>query len=102
MSEPVDLTDDVLRRMHECLDTLRAFVKGLDADAAGRVEVRLFRRPPPFSLFLMDNFGSLSFYFRDRPISEVARYEFFLDTPLGAFVERTFDDLWRDEQTESL
>ena len=94
--------DDVLRRMRECLATLTAFVKGLDADAVGRVEVRLFRRPPPFSLFQMDNFGSLSFYYRDRPISEVARYEFFLDSPLGAFVEKTFDDLWRDEQTGPL
>ncbi|MBX9623247.1 MAG: hypothetical protein K2X82_05490 [Gemmataceae bacterium] len=94
--------DDVLGRMRECLDTLRAFLKGLDADAATRVEVRLFRRPPPFSLFQMDNFASLSFYYRDRPISEVARYEFFLDTPVGGFVEKTFDDLWRDEQTRPL
>jgi hypothetical protein len=50
----------------------------------------------------MDNFASISFYYRDRPISEMTRYEFFLDSPLGAFVEKTFDDLWSDSQTMTL
>ena len=50
---------------------------------------------PAFALFQTDDFASISFYYRDRPISEVARYELYMDTPLGAFIERTFDDLWR-------
>ncbi len=50
----------------------------------------------------MDNFASISFYFRDRPISEVTRYELFMDSPVGGFVEKTFDDLWHDPQTQSL
>jgi len=64
-----------------------------------RLEIRLYWRTPPFSLFQTDNFGSISFYFRDRSISEVTRYEFFMDSPIGVFVEKTFDDLWRDERT---
>ena len=67
--------------------------------AAGRFQVRLFSRTPPFSLFQTDDFGSISFYFRDRPVSEVKRYEFFMDSPVGEFVEKTFDDLWRDSKT---
>ena len=64
--------------------------------------MRLFCRTPPFALFQTDDFGSISFYFRDRPISEVTRYEFFMDSPVGEFVEKTFDDLWRDPKTITL
>ncbi len=95
--------DDVIRRIEECVDTLRNLVKEFDDDPAKhRIEVRLFWRVPPFSLFQVDNFASISFFFRDRPISEVARYEFFVDSPVGDFVEKTFDDLWRDERTMTL
>lgn len=95
--------DDVLRRMDECLATVRALADSFaGGPAAARFEVRLFSRMPPFSLFQMDNFGSISFYYRDRPISEVTRYEFFTDSPLGGFVDKTFDDLWRDEKTLTL
>jgi hypothetical protein len=41
----------------------------------------------------------MSFFYRDRSVSEVTRYEFFADSPLGVFVEKTFDDLWHDERT---
>lgn len=95
--------DDVLRRMGECLATLRGLHKlfeGLPGHA--RFEIRLFARTPPFALFLTDGFGSISFYYSDRPISEVTRYEFFTDTPLGEFVEKTFDDLWHDSKTVTL
>lgn len=94
--------DDVLLRMDECLATLRELAAALDRAAKARLEVRFFSRTPPFALFQTDNFGSISFYYRDRPISEVTRYEFFMDSPLGEFVEKTFDDLWRDEQTLTL
>lgn len=95
--------DDVLRRMDETLETVRGLLKQLDgALARGRFEVRLFSRMPAFALFQTDSFASISFYYRDRPISEVARYEFFLDTPIGVFFERTFDDLWRDPKTVPL
>ena len=92
--------DDVLRRMQEAMATLRGLVKRFDGDPLrNRLQIRLYWRPPPFSLFQTDNFASISFYFRDRPISEVTRYEFFMDSPIGVFVEKTFDDLWRDERT---
>jgi hypothetical protein len=95
--------DDVLQRMEEGIATLAQILDTLDSDPVGRrVRVRLFTRTPSFSLFQTDNFASISFYYRDRPLSEVARYEFFTDTPIGVFFERTFDDLWRDEQTVSL
>lgn len=95
--------DDVIRRMHESIATLSAILSRLDGDPRrGRVEIRLFWRPPPFALFQVDQFASISFYFRDRPISEVSRYEFFMDSPIGVFVEKTFEDLWRDEQTVTL
>jgi hypothetical protein len=94
--------DDVIQRIEEALDTLRALAQSPADAAQNRIEVRLFARTPPFALFQTDNFASISFYFRDRPISEVSRYEFFLDSPLGEFVEKTFDDLWRDEQTVPL
>jgi hypothetical protein len=92
--------DVVIQRMQESLATLRDLIKKFSGDPAEqRIEVKLFMRMPPFSLFQTDNFGSISFFYRDRPISEVTRYEFFLDTPIGRFVEKTFDDLWRDEKT---
>jgi hypothetical protein len=95
--------DDVVRRMEESLATLRGLIGQLDGvPTRGRLEARLFTRTPPFALFQTDNFASLSFFYRDRPISEGSRYEFFLDSPLGVFVERTFDDLWRDERTVRL
>ncbi len=92
--------DDVMKRMDESLACLESIAKQFEGD--GRLEIRLFWRTPPFSLFQTDDFASLSFYFRDRPISEVARYEFFTDSPVGEFVEKTFDDLWRDERTVTL
>ncbi|MDB5306988.1 MAG: hypothetical protein JWO38_1190 [Gemmataceae bacterium] len=95
--------DTIIRRMEEGLATLRALGRRLEGGpAAGRIEVRLFSRSPPFALFQTDNFASLSFYYRDRPISEVTRYEFFTDAPIGTFVEKTFDDLWTDERTVPL
>jgi hypothetical protein len=95
--------DDVLRRMAECLAALRELAKLFEGHPArGRLEIRFFSRTPPFALFQTDDFGSISFYYRDRPISEVTRYEFFTDSPIGDFVEKTFDDLWRDSQTVSL
>jgi hypothetical protein len=95
--------DDVLLRLEETLATVRALVGQFDGDPARRrVEVRLFSRMPAFALFQADDFASISFYYRNRPISEVARYEFYMDTPIGAFVERTFEDLWNDELTVPL
>jgi hypothetical protein len=92
--------DDVLQRMDESLATLAELLRQLDAEPArNRLEVRLYSRMPPFSLFQTDDFASMSFYYRDRPISEVTRFEFFMDSLIGGFVEKTFDDLWRDEQT---
>jgi hypothetical protein len=94
--------EDVIARIQESVGTLRALVAELDGEARHRLEVRLFARMPPFALFQSDDFASISFYYRNRAISEVTRYEFFMDSPIGLFVERTFDDLWRDEQTVTL
>jgi len=95
--------DNVLQRIGESLLTLESFLKLIDGESArSRFEIKLFSRMPPFSLFQMDDFGSISFYYRDRPISEVTRYEFFMDSPIGEFVEKTFEDLWRDEQTVAI
>ena len=93
------MDDDVMKRMGESLRCLAALAEQY---AECHLEIRLYWRTPPFSLFQADDFASMSFYFRDRPISEVARYEFFTDSPIGEFVEKTFDDLWRDERTVSL
>ncbi len=95
--------EDVIGRILESLATLRALLSLLDGDKTkDRIQIRLFARMPPFALFQTDDFASISFYYRDRPISEVTRYEFFRDSPLGEFVEKTFDDLWRDERTVTL
>jgi hypothetical protein len=95
--------DNALRRMEEGLATLRGLLKQLDGHPAQhRIEVRLLSRMPSFALFQTDDFGSISFYYRDRPVSEVARYEFFMGSPVGVFVEKTFDDLWRDERNIAL
>jgi hypothetical protein len=92
--------DNVIGRLEEALATLRELIGRLAGDPVRRrIEVRLFSRTPPFALFQTDNFASLSFFYRDRPVSEVTRYEFFVDSPLGVFVKTTFDDLWRDERT---
>src|SRR5262245_19520296 len=89
--------------MEEGLAALRALLRQFDSHPArGRIEVRLLWRMPAFALFQTDNFASMSFFYRDRPVREVAGYEFFMDSPVGVFVEKTFDDLWRDERTVTL
>jgi hypothetical protein len=100
-SRAAERTDDsVIQRMEEALATLAEVIKQFDGEQVrNRIEVRLYSRMPSLSFFQTDNFASISFYYRDRPISEVTRYEFFMDTPIGDFVEKTFDDLWRDEKT---
>ncbi len=95
--------DAIIKRIREAVETLAGLAKQLDGGPGfDRLQVRLYSRTPPFALFQTDDFASISFYYRDRPISEVARYEFFADSPLGGFVERTFDDLWQDERTVPL
>ena len=94
---------DVLACIRQQADTLREFLAGLQAAAGGvKVEVKLTSRMPPFALFQTDDVASLSFYFRNRPLAGVDSYTFFLDTPLGKFVERTFDDLWDDPRSVPL
>ena len=91
---------DVLACIRQQVETLRAFLAGLTRSVgAVRVEVRLTSRMPPFALFQTDDLASLSFYFRNRPVSGVDSYTFFTDTPLGQFVSHTFDDLWGDPKS---
>ena len=91
---------DVLAYIRQQADTLRELLAGLTTAAGGvKVEVKLTSRMPPFALFQTDDVASLSFYFRNRPLAGVDSYTFFLDTPLGKFVERTFDDLWDDPRS---
>jgi hypothetical protein len=95
--------DNLLLRMEESLNTLVELMKELEnLPERYRLQIRFYSRIPALSLFQTDNFGSMSFYFRDRPISEVTRYEFFVDAPIGVFVEKTFDDLWLDKRTITL
>lgn len=102
-SRAADQTNyDVLAGIRQQVETLRAFVAGLASVGAVRVEVKLTSRMPPFALFQTDDVASLSFYFRNRPVSGVDSYTFFIDTPLGQFVSHTFDDLWADPKSVPL
>lgn len=64
-----------------------------------RVHVKVYDALPRISLFQWDDNASMSFYPRNRSISETDRFEFSVNTPLGDFLTRTFNDLWTDEKT---
>jgi hypothetical protein len=44
----------------------------------------------------------MSFYPRNKAITETARFDFSTSTPLGTFMDDTFDDVWTDEKTRAL
>lgn len=66
------------------------------------VEVRIYDLLPPISLFQWDYHGSMSFYPRGRSISEADRFELSIETPLGRFVNDTFENIWKDVQSQHL
>jgi hypothetical protein len=66
------------------------------------VEVRIYDLLPPISLFQWDNYASMSFYPRGRSISEADRFELSMNTPLGRFLNDTFESIWKDKKTKRL
>ena len=92
--------DDVIRRIRENLlefHRMRSTQK-----VFRRIDVKLFDRLPPLSMFEWDERASMSFYPRNKAITETARFDFATSTPLGTFMDDTFDDVWTDEKTRAL
>lgn len=92
--------DDVIRRIRENLLALHRLRSG--QEVFRRIDVKLFDRLPPLSMFEWDDRASMSFYPRNKAITETARFDFATSTPLGTFMDDTFDDVWTDEKTRAL
>ncbi len=67
-----------------------------------KIEVKIYDALPPISLFQCDDSASMSFYPRDQAISQTDRFELSMETPLGKFLTRTFETLWKHNTTKSL
>jgi len=67
-----------------------------------KIEVKIYDALPPISLFQCDDRASMSFYPRDQAISQTDRFELSMETPLGKFLTRTFESLWKHRTTKSL
>lgn len=95
--------DDVILRIRENLSELyRLREEPYHREVFERVEVKLYDRLPPLSVFQWDDRASMSFYPRQKKITETVRFEFATDTPLGAFMHETFEDVWNDPATKEL
>ncbi|HEY0014969.1 MAG TPA: DUF5919 domain-containing protein [Longimicrobium sp.] len=92
--------DDVIRRIRENLLAFHRLRSG--QEVFRRIDVKLFDRLPPLSMFEWDDRASMSFYPRNKAITETSRFDFSTSTPLGTFMDDTFDDVWTDEKTRAL
>lgn len=95
--------DDVILRIQENLSELHHLKHDrYYGQAFGKVQVKLYDRLPPLSMFQWDGRASMSFYPRYEVIHKTARFEFAMDTPLGVFMRDTFENVWQDVKTVDL
>lgn len=95
--------DDVIRRIRENLSELHHLREDpYHREWFRKVEVKLYDRLPPLSVFQWDDRASMSYYPRGKKITETVRFEFATDTPLGTFMHETFEDVWNDPVTMDL
>ncbi|HEX2204898.1 MAG TPA: hypothetical protein VHG91_16430 [Longimicrobium sp.] len=95
--------DDIILRIQENLSEFqRLREEPYHRASFQHVNVKLFDRLPPLALFQSDDRASMAFYPRHMKISDAARFEFSMGSPLGKFMTKTFDNLWDDEKTKKL
>ncbi len=95
--------DDVILRIQENLSELHRLKHDrYYGQAFSKIEVKLYDRLPPLSIFQWDGRASMSFYPRYEVIHKTARFEFSMDTPLGMFMRDTFENVWQDVKTIDL
>ncbi|MEB8337725.1 hypothetical protein [Streptomyces endophyticus] len=86
---------DIRREILRNLRTLRSFEDGLDASARHLLEVRLCSSSPGVTLYRWDERCLVSFLTVGRLSGQGVQLEVPIRSPLGAFVEQRFDELWQ-------
>jgi hypothetical protein len=95
--------DDVILRIQENLSELHHLKRDrYYGQAFSKIQVKLYDRLPPLSIFQWDDRASMSFYPRYEVIHKTSRFEFAMDTPLGVFMRDTFENVWQDVKTIDL
>lgn len=88
--------ENVTERIRENLAETAKWVRSFQRFA---LEVRVYRSLPRLSLIRIDDFMSISFFERNKSISESQRNELTVDRPVARFVESSFESLWKDPTT---
>jgi hypothetical protein len=96
------LGENVMGGVHENIQTLHRFVGGLSAEEARHVSVRIYDASASIIMHRWDDRSLISFLPTDRLAEEGSHLEIPMNSPIGAFVEARFSELWRDAATVSL
>lgn len=89
-----DIRRDILRNLR----TLHSFRDRLDDHARTLLDVRLCSTSPGVTLYRWDGRSLVSFLTVGRLSGEGVQLEVAVRSPLGAFVEQRFDELWQQSK----
>jgi hypothetical protein len=92
--QSADIRRDILRNLR----TLDRFARRLDGNSRVLLEVRLCSTSPGVTLYRWDERCLVSFLTVGRLSGEGVQLEVAVRSPLGAFVEQRFDELWRQSK----
>ncbi|MFG2375691.1 hypothetical protein ACGFY9_29985 [Streptomyces sp. NPDC048504] len=92
--QSADIRRDILRNLR----TLSQFVRRLDDTSGQFLEVRLCSTSPGVTLYRWDERSLVSFLTVGRLSGEGVQLEVAVRSPLGAFVEQRFDELWQQSK----
>jgi len=93
--QSADIRRDIMRNLR----TLHSFARRLDEPARLLLEVRLCSASPGVTLYRWDDRSLVSFLTVGRLSGEGVQLEVAVRSPLGAFVEQRFDELWQQSKT---
>ncbi|MER5635961.1 hypothetical protein ABT095_03270 [Kitasatospora sp. NPDC002227] len=94
--------DDVMGGIHENIQTLHRFVSELPAEEAAHLSVRIYDASASVIMHRWDDRSLISFLPTDRLAEEGSHLEIPMNSPIGAFVEARYSELWSDAATISL
>lgn len=93
--QSADIRRDIMRNLR----TLDRFARRLDEGARQFLEVRLCSTSPGVTLYRWDDRSLVSFLTVGKLSGEGVQLEVAVRSPLGAFVEQRFDELWQQSKS---